>query len=70
MRTATSRGFLDMGTVSDDLVPDFSNFKLGAGVGARYVTSFGPIRVDVGFPLDPGPRDASYQIYAGIGQAF
>ncbi|MBO0661793.1 autotransporter assembly complex protein TamA [Jiella sp. MQZ9-1] len=62
--------FLDFGTVSDKLVPDFSTFKLGAGVGARYLTGFGPIRIDVGIPLDPGPRDASYQIYAGIGQAF
>ncbi|MBP0617626.1 outer membrane protein assembly factor [Jiella sp. KSK16Y-1] len=62
--------FLDFGTVSNKLVPDFSNFKLGAGVGARYLTSFGPIRIDVGIPLDPGPKDASYQIYAGIGQAF
>lgn len=62
--------FIDGGTVSDDLVPDFGEFKLGAGVGARYITSFGPIRVDVGIPLDPGPRDGSFQIYAGIGQAF
>lgn len=62
--------FVDFGTVGDDLVPDFSEFKIGAGVGARYLTSFGPIRLDVAIPLDPGPRDASYQIYAGIGQAF
>ncbi|MEX6506032.1 autotransporter assembly complex family protein [Jiella sp. M17.18] len=62
--------FLDAGTASTKLVPDFSNFKLGAGVGARYLTSFGPIRLDVAIPLDPGPRDAGYQIYAGIGQAF
>lgn len=62
--------FVDAGSVSDDFVPDFSNFKIGAGVGARYLTSFGPIRLDVAIPLDPGPRDASYQIYAGIGQAF
>ncbi|MCB8839640.1 autotransporter assembly complex protein TamA [Aurantimonas sp. VKM B-3413] len=62
--------FVDAGTVSTDLVPDFSNFKLGAGVGARYLTSFGPIRIDVAVPLDKGPRDAGYQIYAGIGQAF
>ncbi|MEH6719748.1 MAG: autotransporter assembly complex family protein [Aurantimonas endophytica] len=62
--------FIDVGTVGDDLVPDFSEFKIGAGVGARYLTSFGPIRLDVAIPLDPGPRDASYQIYAGIGQAF
>ncbi|MEF2551475.1 autotransporter assembly complex family protein [Aurantimonas sp. A2-1-M11] len=62
--------FIDGGTVSDDLVPDFSEFKLGAGVGLRYLTSFGPIRVDVAVPLDRGPRDASFQFYAGIGQAF
>ena len=62
--------FLDFGTVSDELVPNFSKFKLGAGVGARYLTSFGPLRLDVAIPLDPGPRDADFQIYAGIGQAF
>lgn len=62
--------FIDGGTVGEDLAPDFGEFKLGAGVGARYITGFGPIRVDVGIPLDPGPRDNSFQIYAGIGQAF
>lgn len=62
--------FIDGGAVSDDLFPDFSEFRLGAGVGARYITGFGPIRVDVGIPLDPGPRDGSFQFYAGIGQAF
>ena len=61
---------MDGGTVSDDLFPDFGEFKIGAGVGARYLTSFGPIRVDVGIPLDPGPRDGDFQIYAGIGQSF
>ncbi len=62
--------FIDAGSVGSDLVPDFSNLKFGAGVGARYITSFGPIRIDVAVPLQKGPRDASYQIYAGIGQAF
>ena len=62
--------FVDAGSVSDNLMPDFSNLKFGVGVGARYLTSFGPIRLDVGLPLEPGPRDASFQIYAGIGQAF
>ncbi|MDY8108168.1 autotransporter assembly complex family protein [Fulvimarina sp. 2208YS6-2-32] len=62
--------FVDFGLASQDLVPDFGDLKIGAGIGARYLTSFGPIRVDVGVPLDPGPRDASFQFYAGIGQAF
>ncbi|WP_427025721.1 autotransporter assembly complex protein TamA [Aureimonas ureilytica] len=62
--------FVDAGAVGDDFAPDFSKLKIGAGVGARYITSFGPIRIDVGVPLDPGPRDSDFQIYAGIGQAF
>ena len=62
--------FVDAGTVGDDIVPDFSSFKIGYGVGARYLTSFGPIRVDVGFPAQPSDRDEGFQIYAGIGQAF
>ncbi|WP_152044665.1 autotransporter assembly complex protein TamA [Aureimonas psammosilenae] len=62
--------FVDGGAVGTDLAPDFSNFKIGYGIGARYLTSFGPIRVDVGFPAQPSDRDQSFQIYAGIGQAF
>ncbi|MEN3793083.1 autotransporter assembly complex family protein [Fulvimarina sp. MAC3] len=62
--------FVDFGIASEDLVPDFGDVKIGTGIGARYLTSFGPIRVDVAFPLEPGPRDADFQIYAGIGQAF
>ncbi|WP_078707912.1 autotransporter assembly complex protein TamA [Consotaella salsifontis] len=62
--------FVDAGLASDDIVPDFSDLKLGVGVGARYLTSFGPVRVDVAFPLDRGPHDDSFGIYAGIGQAF
>lgn len=44
--------------------------RVGAGVGARYFTPFGPIRVDVATPLNPREGDASYQIYISIGQAF
>ncbi|MCW4115315.1 autotransporter assembly complex protein TamA [Aurantimonas sp. MSK8Z-1] len=62
--------FVDVGAVGTELTPDFSNLKIGVGVGARYLTSFGPIRIDVGLPLDKGPRDADFEIYAGIGQSF
>ncbi|MCV0397454.1 MAG: autotransporter assembly complex protein TamA [Rhizobiaceae bacterium] len=62
--------FVDAGTVSVDPFPDFSNIKVGAGLGIRYATPFGPIRLDVAVPLNPGPGDPSYGIYAGIGQAF
>lgn len=62
--------FVDAGLVSAN--EDFSGaeFKLGAGVGLRYQTPFGPLRVDVAVPLNKGANDPDYGIYAGIGQAF
>ena len=62
--------FVDVGTVSAKSAPDFSDIKAGAGVGVRYLTPFGPIRLDVAVPLNPYPGGTSYGIYAGIGQSF
>ncbi|MDQ0317863.1 translocation and assembly module TamA [Pararhizobium capsulatum DSM 1112] len=62
--------FVDVGTVSAKTAPDFSDIKAGAGVGLRYLTPFGPIRLDVAVPLNPYPGGTSYGIYAGIGQSF
>lgn len=62
--------FIDAGTVSAEQFPDFSSVSVGAGIGVRYLTPFGPLRVDVAVPLNPGPDDPSYGIYAGVGQAF
>ncbi|MGB6120003.1 MAG: autotransporter assembly complex family protein [Mesorhizobium sp.] len=62
--------FIDAGTVSDSAFPDFKDVRLGAGVGIRYLTPFGPLRIDGAVPLNKRPGDASFGIYAGIGQAF
>ncbi|WP_114362912.1 autotransporter assembly complex protein TamA [Ciceribacter lividus] len=62
--------FLDFGTVSTELYPDFSDVRLGAGIGLRYNTAFGPIRLDVALPLDRYDGGSRYGIYAGIGQSF
>jgi len=62
--------FVDAGTVSTDRMPDFSDMKVGAGVGLRYLTPFGPLRVDAAVPLNRDPGDPRFGIYAGIGQAF
>lgn len=62
--------FVDAGSVSEDEFPSFDDIKVGAGVGVRYLTPFGPLRVDGAIPLNPGPDDPSFGIYAGIGQAF
>nr|WP_269930452.1 autotransporter assembly complex family protein [Aminobacter sp. HY435] len=62
--------FVDAGTVSTTQFPNFSSVKVGAGVGVRYLTPFGPLRVDVAVPLNPEPGDPRYGIYAGVGQSF
>lgn len=62
--------FIDVGTVSTDEVPDFNDIRAGAGVGLRYATPFGPLRLDVAVPLNKYPGGTSFGVYAGIGQSF
>ncbi|MEM1287958.1 MAG: autotransporter assembly complex family protein [Pseudomonadota bacterium] len=63
--------FADAGYVDEDSFGDFSeDLKISAGAGVRYITPLGPIRFDVGVPLDPGPDDPDFGLYLGIGQAF
>ena len=62
--------FVDAGTVGTGLTPDFDEFRIGVGVGVRYHTGFGPIRFDVGVPLNPGPDDNPVAVYVSLGQAF
>jgi translocation and assembly module TamA len=64
-------GFADAGYVGEESFPDFSeDFRVGVGVGLRYVTGLGPIRFDVAVPLDPREDDPDVAFYVGIGQAF
>lgn len=62
--------FVDAGNVYDSAFPDFSGLRIGAGVGIRYYTNFGPIRVDVGTPLNPRQGDPRVAVYVSLGQAF
>ncbi|MCF3931960.1 autotransporter assembly complex protein TamA [Acuticoccus sp. M5D2P5] len=63
--------FLDMGNAFRDEFPNFSEpMRFGAGVGLRYNTGVGPIRLDVAVPLDPLEGDPNVAFYIGIGQAF
>ena len=62
--------FVDVGTVGLDPTPDFETIKFGAGVGVRYDTGFGPLRLDVAVPLNPGPNDNWIAVYVALGQAF
>lgn len=64
--------FVEGGTVYDEPTPDFSeDLFWAAGLGLRYFTIVGPIRLDVAFPLNGRPNiDDDYQIYVSLGQAF
>ena len=62
--------FVDAGNVSNAEYPTFDNLKVGVGVGVRYQTPAGPIRLDVATPINPSDRDEVVQVYISIGQAF
>jgi len=54
--TAFSLGFfVDAGMVWGDISDiDLADLAVGVGVGVRYVTPIGPVRLDVGFVVAPG----------------
>ncbi|HEY4251649.1 MAG TPA: autotransporter assembly complex family protein [Roseomonas sp.] len=62
--------FLDAGSVGDSATPNFSDVHVGVGIGVRYATAIGPIRVDIATPLTRIRGESSYGLYVGIGQAF
>lgn len=63
-------GFVDGGYVAADVFPSIDDLRLGAGLGVRYYTGLGPLRLDVAVPINKRAGDPDYAIYAGIGQAF
>ncbi len=62
--------FVDAGNAYADMLPDIGDLKVGVGAGIRYLTPVGPLRLDLAFPLEPGPDDPSFAVYVGLGQAF
>ena len=62
--------FIDAGQVYDSVRPKFSSLRYGAGIGARYYTNFGPLRIDVATPLKRRAGESKVAVYLSIGQAF
>ncbi len=62
--------FVDAGQVSTSSAPFGGKLEEGAGVGARYYTPIGPIRVDIAVPLTSIRGGDSFELYLGLGQAF
>jgi translocation and assembly module TamA len=62
--------FFDGGTLTTRTMPDFGNWRFAAGAGVRYYSLFGPIRVDVGIPLNRQKGDGPFAVTVSLGQAF
>jgi translocation and assembly module TamA len=62
--------FIDAGQVAEGSAPFAGRLEEGAGVGARYYTPIGPIRLDFAVPITPIPHGDSFEIYLGLGEAF
>jgi len=75
-RTFVGRGislvpFVDMGNVwvkSSDM--NVTDLKYTAGIGLRYSTPVGPLRVDYGFKLNRAPGESNSALHFSIGHAF
>ena len=63
-------GFVDAGRIGvDGFFDDLGGWQAGAGLGLRYETGFGPIRLDVAVPIGKTDDDG-FQMYIGLGQSF
>lgn len=63
-------GFYDVGRIDvGGFFGTAGDWHSGAGLGVRYDTGFGPIRLDVAVPVG-GTTGDGVQIYVGLGQAF
>lgn len=62
--------FLDAGNIYTSALPRFDGLRYGTGIGLRYYSNFGPIRIDVGTPINPQRGDPRVAVYVSLGQAF
>ena len=68
--------FVDGGNVFKNAVDlSLTDLRGAYGLGGRYKSPIGPIRVDVGFKvhpveLSPGNRESAYRVHVSLGQAF
>ena len=63
-------GFVDVGRIDlNGFFTDTGDWHAGAGIGVRYATGVGPLRLDIAAPVG-GDTGDGIQIYLGLGQSF
>jgi translocation and assembly module TamA len=63
-------GFVDAGQVYESSIPKFDDWRFAVGLGGRFYTNFGPIRLDVATPINRQQGESKVSVYVSIGQAF
>lgn len=63
-------GFFDIGNVYEPGKVDFSKLRSDVGAGVRWLSPFGPIRVDYGIKLDRKPNEDLGAFQFSVGSAF
>lgn len=64
-------GFYDIGFIGETSDPfGEGDWHAGAGVGIRYNTGIGPIRLDIATPTTGDRAGERVEVYIGIGQSF
>jgi translocation and assembly module TamA len=62
--------FVEGGNVYPTSLPNSASLFWGAGIGLRYYTVIGPVRLDLATPFTHRPGDKPIEVYVSIGQAF
>jgi translocation and assembly module TamA len=63
--------FVDIGQAFASSFPDGTEqLRIGAGLGLRYYTAIGPIRLDFAVPIARRTGERAYAVYVSLGQAF
>jgi translocation and assembly module TamA len=62
--------FADIGNVYPGSRIDLGNLRYGAGLGFRYLSPVGPLRIDLAMPFEKRWYEDSFQYFISLGYAF
>ena len=62
--------FADIGNVYPGSRIDFGDLRYGAGVGFRYLSPVGPLRIDLAMPFQRRWYEDAFQYFISLGYAF
>jgi outer membrane protein insertion porin family len=63
--------FVDAGNVyRSTRMLNFDDLRYGVGLGLRYISPVGPLRIDVGYPIDRRSYDRAFSYFITLGYAF